>query len=732
MNHPIGAQLAADITTVDATISEEDGLERAILWVCAYHDRPTTSIALWAGLPRARKMSPSLALRALAAHGMSAGLVRRNPQTLFEYLMPVVLLLKDGGACILLKRLPPGVGGAGLRYEVILPEAGDARIELTEEQLAERFSGHCLLIKPEPKVDLRGGDPVPVAPSHWLWSTLWRYKRYYASTMIAALMINVLTVATSFFTMNVYDRVVPTQAYTTLWSLAIGVVIAMIFEFLSRHIRGYVLDIAGKKADLVMGSLLFRQALSVRLETRPANAGSFAHQLREYESVRDFVTSATMTTLTDLPFVALFVIATYMIAGPLAWVIFLALPIVIGASMAIQWPLSRVIRENLRESSHKHGVVVEAVEGIDALKASGAEGFMQQKYESYSAATAGTAMKSRLLSSLASNFVTLVTQLCTVALVVWGVYLIHAGQLTMGGLIGAMILSGRALAPLAMVAGLAARYQQAKSALETLNRLMAQPTERDPTRTYLSCPPIDQRLELSDLSFAYPGPKGVPPRPVLKHISVKIEAGERVAILGRIGSGKSTLLHLMAGMYRPTEGQVLVDGLDVRQVDPGEWRRAVGFVSQEPRLFFGTLRENILMARPQASAEAFLKVSRLTGLDRLAASHPLGYDMPIGEMGRGLSGGQQQLVALARCLLSEPRALLMDEPTSAMDMQTESHFMQHLMSAIAGRTFVLVTHRPSLLALIDRIIVIDDGQIVADGPKDQVLAALTSNTQEKA
>jgi len=396
-------------------------------------------------------MTPALAIRALRARGLHTGLVRRPLNEIFSYLMPVILLDKDGGACILLRRLTLDTIGGDMRYEVLLPEAGNGSTVLTGPEINDRYSGHCLLIKPEPKPDLRAGDPLPVPDSHWLWSTLWKYKRHYLSTILSALMINVLALAITFFTMNVYDRVVPNQAFTTLWSLGAGVVLAMLFEFISRNVRTYVIDVAGKKADLVLGSLLFRQAMSMRLESRPANTGSFAYQLREFESVREFATSATLAALTDLPFVFLFLWVTHMVAGQLAWVVLWAAALVVLVSIAIQWPLARVMRENLKESAQKQGVVIEAVEGVEALKAATAEGFMQHKWEQYSALAASSTMKSRLLSGLATNTTILITQLCTVVMIVWGVYLISDGHLSLGGLIGAIILSGRALAPLNLV-----------------------------------------------------------------------------------------------------------------------------------------------------------------------------------------------------------------------------------------------------------------------------------------
>lgn len=424
----------------------------------------------------------------------------------------------------------------------------------------------------------------------------------------------------------------------------------------------------------------------------------------------------------------------FFIGGPLGWVPLLVLPLILIISISIQWPLARVMQENLRESSLKQGVLVESIEGLETLKATGGQAHMQRRWEHFSALQSATSMKSKRLSSAATGTVTLLQQLQTVALVITGVYLISDGTMTMGALIGTVMLAGRATAPLGQVIGLAVRFQQAKAALSSLNRLMELPVDRDVERDYLPNPTLTGQLTLKGVGFAYPAPPMQPNPPVLTGINLTINPGERVAILGRIGSGKSTLLRVMSRLYAPVDGQMFSDGLDVNQVDPADWRRTVGFVSQDARLFYGTLRENVMLGKPEATAEEFLRVLRLTGLDHIAGAHPRGINLPIGEMGDGVSGGQRQLISLARTLLSRPKLLLMDEPTSAMDSQTEAIFLGHLKRAMDGQTLVVVTHRPSVLSLVDRIIVVDGGKIVADGPKESVLAALAggNGAQESA
>lgn len=710
-------------------LTNEDGLLGSVMWICERYGCGRTAEALTAGLPKSGMLAPSLALDALSNAGLTAGLVERRLQLLPGHVLPVILLHRRMGGCVLLGRRanPDNEAKSRVLYQVMVPEFGPEPVEYTQEEMDEIYAGYAILVKPTARVELREGDNGEPA-GHWLLGTLWRYRRYYASAALGALLINVLGLATVFFTMNVYDRVVPNQAYVTLWSLAIGVGIAMLFEGISRHVRSRLLDVAGKKADLVMGTRLFRQALSIRMEHKPASAGSFANQLREFESVRDFASSATLSAISDLPFVLVFVGVVFAVGGSLGWVPLLMIPLIIGASLFVQWPLARIMKDNLNEASLKQGVLIESVEGLETLKAVGGEGHMQKRWETFSAMAASSSMKSRQISSKATSFITFLQQLQTVVLVVLGVYLIDAGELTQGALIGTVILAGRITAPLSQVMGLALRFQQAKAALHSLNSLMAMPVDRDPSRTYLPKPPLSGQITLKDVCFSYPAQTTQPSPPVLKDVNLSIEAGERVAVLGRIGSGKSTLLRVMARLYAPVGGQMFTGGLDVEQIDLADWRKAVGYVGQDARLFHGSLRENVMIGRPEASADEFLRVIRLTGLDQIASRHPQGINLPIGEGGQGISGGQRQLVSLARSLLARPQLLLLDEPTSAMDTQTEAVFLEHLARATAGQAIVVVTHRPSLLALVDRIVVVEEGKVVADGPKDRILAALSGTS----
>ncbi|MBV7582179.1 type I secretion system permease/ATPase [Pseudomonas sp. PDM33] len=706
--------------TVDLGISSEsDSLLAGVQWFCAHYDKPASIESLYAGLPRGQRLKPSLVVRMLEQAGIGAGWVKRRPAELSSYLFPLMMLFNNGEARILVAR-------HGDQFEFVVPEAGGGTLTLSAEELKEHYLGYTLLVRPKAAPDSRTEIPEGERKGHWLFSTLWNYRRFYYSAALATFLINVLALCSTFFIMNVYDRVVPTQAYATLWSMAIGVFMAIVFEFTSRQTRAYLLDTAGKKADLVLGARLFRQLMEVRLEHKPASAGSFANQFREFESVRDFITSASLATLADLPFCLLFVLVLFLIGGPLGAVPLGSMIALLAVCTFIQIPLSRLMKENLREASQKHGLLIESIEGVETLKATHAEGSMQRRWEDFSAQLAASSIKTKKLSNLAGNSVSLITQMTTVVLVLWGVYRIGDGEMTQGALIGTVMLTSRAIAPLAQAVGLAVRFQQAKTALRSLNQLMSIPTVRDSARRYLQAPK-DATLSLRRVKFSYPAPPMQPKPLVLNNISLSIKHGERVAIIGSIGSGKSTLLRVLARLYQPVEGQVMANGIDAEQIDPADWSANVGFVGQDARLFFGSLRENLLIGNPSATSEELIHVVEMTGLAAVAASHPLGFGRPVGEMGQALSGGQRQLVALARSLLLHPQVLLLDEPTSGMDTQTERQFLQRLEQATQGRTLVIVTHRFSVLDQVDRVIVLDGGQIVADGPKADVLRALQAN-----
>jgi ATP-binding cassette subfamily C protein LapB len=715
---PAAARPAAEGWRLGASAgAADDPLLGALVALTQLLERPTTAEALKAGLPlEDGRLTPELCVRAAARAGLAAGVVRRPIEGISALTLPCILLLRDRGACVLVRR-------DGGRAEVVLPETGGRGVrEVDFDELRARYAGYAIFARPEVRLD-RPGEAAGAAPGRsWFWSTLLESWPIYAEVMLAAVLVNAFALASPLFIMNVYDRVVPNNAIETLWVLAVGALTVYGFDFLLRTLRGYFVDAAGRIADLKLASRIFEQVLGIRMAARPASAGAFASNLREFESLRDFFTSATLVSVVDLPFVFFFIAIIYFIGGPVALVPGVAVPLVIGVGLVLQVPLNRIVRRTFKEAAQKHGTLVESINGLETIKSVGAEGRMQRIWEGLVGATSESANQSRFLSQLAINFSALMTNLATIGVVVFGVYRIGEGLMTVGALVACTILTGRAMAPLAQVAGVLTRYHQAMTSLEALNNIMALPVERPAGSTFLHRSKFRGEIEFKGVTFAYPGQK----LPALKEASFRIAAGERVGLIGRIGSGKTTIEKLILGLYEPQAGAVLIGGTDLRQIDPAELRRNVGCVLQDVFLFQGTLRDNIVLGAPYADDAAVLRAAQIAGVDDFAGRHPLGFDLNVGERGEALSGGQRQSVAVARAMLLDPPILVLDEPTSAMDNGAEGRFKARLGEGLEGRTLILVTHRASLLTLVDRLIVLDGGAVVADGPKDQVLRALAA------
>ena len=566
------------------------------------------------------------------------------------------------------------------------------------------------------------------APSNhdWFWDVFSRLRAHYGDCVLAAVLVNVLTLAGSMFSMNVYDRIIPNAAMHSMWTLAIGVILAALIELGLRSLRAHVLDDAGKRADVALSASLLKKTLNLRPSDRPASSGQWASQFREFDSVRDFVSSTTLVTLTDLPFAVLFLGVIAWLGGHLVWVPLVAAMLTVLVGVLTQLPIRRSVQQYQYESTQKHAFLIETLERLETIDALGAAPMVKNRWERLSAAAARSAMTMRMASALTSNASQTIQQLANVVLIVVGVYAIVAGQLTVGALIGCSILASRALSPLAQVAGLMARWQTTRMSYMQVDKIMQLPLRNDPLRTYVTWPDTAQThgplMVLKGLKFRYPRTDV----DVLRIDQLTFGPQQVVAVTGPVGSGKSTLLRILAGLQLPTEGNMLLGGIASSQISPADWRAHVAWVGQDAVLFRGSLRENLLMGSPQVSDERFLHVLRLCGLDRLASAHPQGLDMPLGEGGQALSGGQRQWVALARALLSDASVMLLDEPTSAMDMAFEQTLMARLRSEFAGRLVLIATHRTGPLALADRLLVLDAGQLIADGPRDEVLQAIAN------
>lgn len=701
-----------------------DELLESLLLLCGLYHISTTRNALIAGLPLQNgRLTPDLLARAAGRARLSCKFHKCGLEQIATVLLPAVLLLKDEGACLFL-----GWNQDKTQARIMLPAAGEAEIALTAEELQSRYSGVMAVLKPQFRFDQRAPAVGKVRLQHWFWSALSDNGRIYRDIMVAAFLINTFALAMPLFTMNVYDRIVPNKAVETLWMMGLGVSLIIIGDFILRTMRSYFLDWASQRVDVRLSAHIMERVLGVRMEKRPISVGSFASNLRSFETVRDFITSATIATFIDIPFALLFIVVIAWIAWPMIIPVALGGIFMLVYALSVQTKMHELSETMYRAGAMRNATLIESLVGLDTVKALGVEGAMQMKWERGTAFLADVGGKLRLLSATINNGALGLQQIVTVSLLLLGVYLVMHGELTMGGLIACTMLSSRALSPISQAAGLMTQYHNAATALTSLEDIMNNPVERPQDANFLSRSGFRGDIECRELTFSYPGAEDA----ALKNVSFRIRAGEHVAILGRMGSGKTTLHKLILGLYQPDSGAVLVDGIDTRQLDPAELRRNIGYVQQDTNLFFGTMKDNITLAAPHADDAAVIHAAHVGGIDEFINLHPKGYDMAIGERGETLSGGQKQGVGIARAVIHNPPILLLDEPTSAMDYSGEETVKQRLMAETAGKTLILISHRASLFDLVDRIIVIDGGRVMADGAKEEIIEALRAGKIGKA
>ncbi len=693
-----------------------DSLLSSLIEIARFHGRAMTLEGFLAGLPlQEGLLTPALLRRAAARAGLASRISRRPLDAIRKELLPVILLLKDNNSCILL-----GINKDRTQARVVFSEAGQGATEIELKHLVSIYTGYCIFIRPRFRFDTRAPEIRPVVHRHWFWGALWGNVPLYKDVLAAAFLINLIAIVIPLFVLNIYDRVVPNNAFETLWTLSVGVIIVIIVDFGLRMLRGYVLDVAGKRVDIDLSALIMERVLGMQMANRPASAGSFAANLRAFESVRDFITSTTITAFIDLPFAIIFLALIIWLGWMLAIPLVVAMIGLVLYALILQPKMQELTETTYRATAARNSTLIESLVGIETIKTQCAEGVMQRKWEQSVAYLARVGADLRYMSSSVVNASGSVQQLVTVAMVIIGVYMISDQKLSMGGLIACVMLSSRALAPFAQIASLLTQYQNAAMALSALDKVVTQPVERPENAAFVRRERIKGKIEFSHVKFSYPGGSSE----VLSDISFRIMEGEHVAIIGKVGSGKSTINRLILGLYQPSEGSIKIDGVDIRQLDPAQIRKAAGYVPQDITLFYGSLRENITIGMPHVEDHAILQAAEIAGLHEMVGDHPNGFDMLIGERGESLSGGQRQSVAIARAFVHEPSILLLDEPSSAMDGATEEALKERLAAYAKGRTMILVTHRNALLDLVDRLIVIDRGKVVADGPKAQVTEAL--------
>lgn len=700
-----------------------DELLQCLVIFTKLHNNPYTADALTNGLPISEgdpvelfslKGSKSLFTRAAKRAGFVSTLVKKDLEEISPLVLPCILILRGKKACILQSF------ESKTHVKIITPDitSGSNLIEINK--LKDEYLGYAYLLKREfipddntHLLDTKGG--------HWFWDTLKLSKKIYIDVIIASIVINLFVMASPLFTMNVYDRVVPNNAVETLWVLALGVSVIYLIDLFLKFIRTYFLDIASKKSDIIMSSILFERVMDIKLSVKPKSVGSFANNLREFDTVRNFFTSSTMAVLIDLPFAILFLIITYFIASYLVAVPLIFMFLILIYTYFIKDPLQSSIKSTFEASAKKNGILIETLGGLETIKTMGATGNVQWNWEEATGEIATKSVKSKMLTASITTVTSFLVQLNTVGIIVFGVYMIQDTKLTMGGLIAAVMLSSRAIAPMGQFASLLSNFEQTKQAYESLKKIMEMPVERPDGKKFIRRNTLNGKIEFKNVTLTYPEST----KSSLDRVSFTINAGEKVGIIGRNGSGKTTIEKMILGLYAPTEGSVLIDGIDINQIDPADLRRNIGYVPQDVVLFKGTVRANIVYKAPFVDDMQIIKAAKVSGVDEYIDAHPLGFDMPVLERGEGISGGQRQAIAVARAFLTDCPIILLDEPTNSLDSSVESKLKTNLKHNTKDKTMILITHKTSLLELVDRLIVIDAGKILLDGPRDEVLAKLS-------
>ena len=718
---------------------KKDPILECLVIFTKLHNRPFSADALIADLPvesgrttpklfsLGNRGSKSAFSRAAKRAGFSSKLVNYSLKDISPLLLPVILILKGDetheNACILTEISPDR------KYaKIILPDVEEGENWVEMEVLDAEYVGFAFLVKPEHHNRDAHKRVLKHERHHWFWGTLSYSKTIYLDVIVASFLINLFVMASPIFTMNVYDRVVPNNAIDTMWVLATGILVVYMFDMILKFLRSYFLENAAKKSDIIMSSIIYEQVMNLKMSKRPRSVGSFASNLKDFDSVRGFFTASTIAAMIDLPFTIIFLGVIYIIGGWLVAIPMMSAFIIIVYSIILEGPMRRSIESTYEAAAHKNSILIESLTALETIKALGISGHSQWKWEEATGDIAQKGLKSKILSNSISTFVNFLVQINTVAIIIGGVYAIGEQSLSMGGLIAVVMLGSRMLAPLGQVASLIANFEQTKTAYTAINTIMELEVERAEGQKFVERPSFKGKVEFRNVSFVYPDTE----RKVLDDISFVIQPGESVGIIGTNGSGKTTIEKLVLGLYEPSEGSILVDGIEIKQIDPADLRRNISYVPQDVILFQGTLKDNIILRAPDASDEEILYVSKLSGVNNFSDVHPMGLDMPVGERGDGLSGGQKQSICVARAFITPAPIILLDEPTNAMDSTNEMRFLNAIKKHKHGKTTIMISHKNSLLALADRLILLDQGKLVLDGKKEDVIKQLNSPKAKSA
>jgi ATP-binding cassette subfamily C protein LapB len=693
-----------------------DPLEAGFRAILAFHERPMSTAALRARVAASQGLwTDETLLEAADSLGYDVEVCGFDCAAGELPAFPAVCPTQDGDALVLLGQEMDG------QILFVEPAASEVPRPVGAQEIQSRLSGRAFtFLRRESPASRADEEPKAVGRhGHWFWGPLLRNRWVYAQVGLAAFLVNIFAVASSVFAMIVYDRVIPNNAIDTLVALLIGVSIIFTCDFAIRMVRGYFLDLASSKADSAIADSLFEQIVDAQMHTRRGSSGALASTLKEFESIRDFLTSATLTTFIDVPFAVLFLFIIYLIGGPVAWVPAIAIPVMIIAGLAVQPQLRRLTKESQEDGHHKQAILVETLHGLETIKSLGAGAEMRRRWQDAVTHQSWVGLKSRLLAQLAANVASSVQQFVQVAVVTVGALLVQQGQMGFGAIIACTILAGRAIAPMAQITQLLTRLNQTVVSYRALARVMDQEREHRHDAVFMARPQFKGAIEFREVTFTYPGAA----RPTLQNVSFRITPGERVAIIGKVGSGKTTVAKLVLGLYKPESGSVLLDGVDVRQIDPADLRSALGVVLQEVWLLGGTVKQNIALGARHPTDAQILQAAKVSGVEDFISLHPEGYGLRLGERGEGLSGGQRQAIAIARALVGKPPILVFDEATSAMDVGAEAALLQRIRAELDGRTFIAITHKSTMLQLATKIIVLDQGRVTAQGTPEELLRA---------
>ncbi|QKI90079.1 type I secretion system permease/ATPase [Thiomicrorhabdus xiamenensis] len=716
---------ASQQTKINAThIELKSPLLDCLVIYTKLNRKPYTKDALISGLPiKDEKVTPEIFQRAAERANLNAAFKQRQLEDISNLVLPCILILKDKQACIL-ESIDLNKGLA----EVIIPDADHGKTEIDLENLKANYTGYAVYLTNRHNFDKKQENLLGFEEGHWFWSTIWKSKSIYRDVLIASFLINLFIIATPLFIMNVYDRIVPNNAVESLWVLAIGISVIYLFDLTLKYLRSYFLEVAGKKSDILMSSKLFEQTLGLTMPNRVGSIGAFANILREFDSIRNFFTSASVTAIIDLPFVVIFLLVIYYISGWIVMAPIAIIAIIMIYSFMMMGPIQRSIEATYEANNEKNAILIETLTAMDTIKSMGVEARSQWQWEQAVGEIARVSLKSKMLQASIGRATEFLSQLSTVVIIIAGVYMITEGDLTMGGLIAAVMLSQRAVGPMGQFANLATSYQQTRTALNSLNSLMEKEIERPRNKRFIQHSKFEGKIEFVNVTFTYPGDS----KPALSNVSFTIQPGERVGVIGRIGSGKSTIQKLILGFYQPNEGSILIDGIDITQLDPAELRRNINYVQQDVTLFSGDVRDNIAYRAPFIEDSRIIEAARIAGVDDFVKRHPAGYSMKITEGGKSLSGGQRQSIGVARALLVDAPIYMLDEPTNAMDAKSEQILIERLKENLSQNTLMVVTHKMSILQLTDRLMVMENSKLVADGPKSTVLEALKAGKIQKS